>query len=178
MTIPTLGSMARAAKNPFVKGLQGADLTAKQRVFVTVLVRNGCTPTQAARDAGYADAKVSAYDLLRTPHIQNAVKFERQRYVAGDLANIATETLRLVMVDQDAPASARVQAARTVLELAGELGKSKSDGVEDRPLSELSSDDLTRLIGQWQDERAELTRVLPGEDAGFLDAVDRPQLAY
>jgi sigma54-dependent transcription regulator len=170
--------MARAAKNPFIKGLQGADLTTKQRVFVTVLVRNGCTPTQAARDAGYADAKVSAYDLLRTPHIQNAVKFERQRYVASDLANIATETLRLVMVDQEAPASARVQAARTVLELAGELGKVKGDGGEDRPLSELSADELTRLIDRWQDERASLAQSLDGDDAGLMDAVDRAQLEF
>lgn len=176
--MPTLGSMAGTVKTPFIKGLQGADLTEKQRAFVTVLVRNGCTPTQAARDAGYADAKVSAYDLLRTPHIQNAVKFERQRYVAGDLANIATGTLRLVMVDQESPASARVQAARTVLELAGELGKVKGDGVEDRPLSELSAHDLTRLIDQWQDERATLAQSPPGEDAGLRDAVDRGQLAH
>jgi phage terminase small subunit len=156
MTLHTLISMARTVKTPFVKGLQGADLTEKQRAFVTVLVRNGCTPTQAARDAGYADAKVSAYDLLRTPHIQTAVNFERQRYVAADLANIATEALRLVMVDQDAPASARVQAARTVLELASELGKGMSGEDEDRPLSELTAEELTRLIDRRQDERAAL----------------------
>lgn len=170
--------MVGTVKTPFIKGLQEAHLTEKQRAFVTVLVRKGCTPTQAARNAGYADAKVSAYDLLRNPHIQNAVRFERQRYVASDLANIATETLRLVMVDQESPASARVQAARTVLELAGELGKSKSDGGEERPLSELSAHDLTRLIDQWQDERAALAQSLPGEDDGLCDANNRAQLAH
>lgn len=170
--------MASAPKTPYAKGLQGADLTAKQRTFVTVLVRLGCTPTHAAREAGYSDPKVSAHDLLRTPHIQNAVRFERARYVQSDLANIATCTLREVMADKAAPASARVQAARTVLELAGELGKAKSDGVEDRPLSELSADELTRLIDQWQDERAALAQSLPGEDTGLLDAVERAQLAH
>lgn len=170
--------MAAAHKSPFAKGLIGADLTPKQRTFVTVLVRLGCTPTHAAREAGYAEAKVSAHDLLRTPHIQAAVKFERARYVQSDLANIATCTLREVMTDNAAPASARVQAARTVLELAGELGKAKSDGVEDRPLSELSADELTRLIDQWQDERVALAQSLPGEDAGLLDAVDRAKLAH
>lgn len=170
--------MAGTVKTPFIKGLQGADLTEKQRTFVTVLVRNGCTPTQAARDAGYADAKVSAYDLLRTPHIQNAVRFERLRYVAGDLANIATETLRLVMLDQESPASARVQAARTVLELAGEIGKGKSGADEDRALSELTADELTRLIDRWQDERAALAQSLPGEDSGLTNEIVRAQLAH
>lgn len=42
-------TMASAPKTPFVKGLQGADLTPKQRTFVVTLVRHGCTPTQAAR---------------------------------------------------------------------------------------------------------------------------------
>lgn len=157
-SLNTLVEMARSPITPFVKGIQGADLTVKQRAFVTVLVRNGCTPTQAAREAGYADAKVSAYDLLRTPHIQAAVRFERSRYVACELANIATETLHQVMRDAQAPASARVQAARTVLELNSELGKVKADGQEDRPLSELTADELTRLIDQWQGECASLQR--------------------
>ena len=148
--------MASAPKTPFAKGLQGADLTPKQRTFVLTLVRQGCKPTQAARTAGYADGKVSAYDLLRSPHIQTAIRFERSRYVMGDLANLATATLRDVMDDKMAPASARVQAARTVLDMAAELGRSKSDANDDRPLSELSVDELTRLIDCWQEERAVL----------------------
>jgi len=170
--------MASAPKSPFAKGLVGVDLTPKQRTFVTVLVRLGCTPTHAAREAGYAEPKVSAHDLLRLPHIQAAVRFERSRYVQSDLANIATCTLREVMTDKDAPASARVQAARTVLELAGDLGKGKTDSVEDRPLSELSADELTRLIDRWQDERAALAQTLDGDDAGLVDAVERAQLAH
>jgi len=158
--------MASAHKSPFAKGLVGADLTPKQRTFVTVLVRLGCTPTHAAREAGYAEPKVSAHDLLRLPHIQAAVRFERSRYVQSDLANIATSTLRAVMTDPEAPASARVQAARTVLELAGELGKAKADGQEDRPLSELTADELARLIDQWQGERE---RLLPDNSTTLID---------
>lgn len=150
------GPMANASKTPFVKGLQNADLTLKQRAFITTLVRTGCTPTQAARLAGYSDAKVSAYDLLRAAHIQTAIRFERNRYVTSDMANAATSTLNEVMHDRDAQASARVQAARTVLEMAGELGAAKADNLADSPLPELSADELTRLIDQWQDERAAL----------------------
>ncbi len=148
--------MTNAHKTPFVKGLHGADLTLKQRTFVVTLVRKGCNPTVAARTAGYADAKVSAYDLLRSNHIQEAVRFERARYVSSDLANIATSTLRAVMSDPLAPASARVQAARIVLELAGELGRNRIDVEDDQPLSEISVDKLTQLIAKWQDERSVL----------------------
>jgi hypothetical protein len=74
----------------------------------------------------------------------------------SDLANIATGTLREVMTDKQAPASARVQAARTVLELAGELGRGKLDPEVDRPLSELSADELTRMIDRWTHEKVAL----------------------
>jgi phage terminase small subunit len=170
--------MASSFKKPFAKGLAGSDLTSMQRQFVITLVRHGCTPTQAARDAGYADPKVSAHDLLRTAHIQNAVRFERLRHVQSDLANIATSTLREVMVDKAAPASARVQAARTVLEISGDISKTKSHDQDDRPLSELSADDLTRLIDQWQCERAGLAQLLPDEDEDIADAIERAQLAH
>ncbi len=157
--------MSARLKTPFAKGLRDADLTIKQRAFVTTLVRTGCTPTQAARIAGYSDAKVSAHDLLRAAHIQTAVRFERSRYVMSDLANIATSTLKEVMLDHGSPASARVQAARTVLEMAGELSHAKAEALEDRPLSELSADELTRLIDQWQDERAALRQSACGVPA-------------
>ena len=39
-----------------------------------------------------------------------------------NLANVAVPTLNQVMQDPNAPAAARVSAARTALELAGDLG--------------------------------------------------------
>lgn len=170
--------MASAQKSPFTKGLQGADLTLKQRSFVITLVRQGCTPTQAARAAGYVDPKVSAYDLLRSPHIQAAVRFERSRYIMSDLANISTGTLREVMTDKQAPASARVQAARTVLEVAGELGRSKSEADEDRPLSELSAEELTRMIDKWQDERVTLAKPIDDNDQALSASIGIAQLTH
>jgi len=170
--------MASTQKSPFAKGLQGADLTPKQRAFVITLVRHGCTPTQAARTAGYVEAKVSAYDLLRSPHIQAAIRFERSRYVMSDLANIATGTLREVMTDKEAPASARVQAARTVLEMAGELGRGKSDADDDRPLSEMTAEELTRMIDRWTEEKAALAKPIDQDDQALAAAINMAQLAH
>jgi hypothetical protein len=96
----------------------------------------------------------------------------------GDLANVATSTLRDVMDDKLAPASARVQAARTVLEMAGELGRGKSDAEDDRPLSELSADELTRLIDRWQDERTVLTTQVRDDDLALASVAGMPQLTH
>lgn len=96
----------------------------------------------------------------------------------SDLANIATGTLREVMIDKQAPASARVQAARTVLEMSGELGRGKSDADEDRPLSELSAEELTRMIDKWQDERAALAKPLDQDDQALTAAVNMAQLTH
>lgn len=155
---------------------KGIDLTLKQRAFVTILVRQGCNPTQAARQAGYVEPKVASYDLLRTPHIQEAIRQERARYVSGDLANIATGTLRAIMIDESAPASARVAAARTALELAGELGSSKRDDHDDGPLSEMTADQLAQLIDRWQGERSELANTIDADDVTMPCAADSSQL--
>jgi hypothetical protein len=96
----------------------------------------------------------------------------------GDLANVATSTLRDVMDDKLAPASARVQAARTVLEMAGELGRGKSDADEERPLSELSADELTRLIDRWQDERAALATPIGDDDMALAGTITMAQLKH
>ncbi len=96
----------------------------------------------------------------------------------SDLANIATGTLRDVIEDKEAPASARVQAARTVLELAGELGRGKSDSYEDRPLSELSADELTRMIDRWTEEKAAMAKPINQDDQALASAVGMAQLAH
>lgn len=160
----------KLAKRPYLNRMEGVDLTAMQRSFVVTLVRHGCTPTQAARQAGYSDAKVSAYDLLRKEHIQTALRIERGRYVSSDLANVATSTLRTIMLDDQAPASARVQAARTVLELSRDIGRAQDrPGDSDRELSEMSAAELAGLIDRWQGERAQLATEIDPNEVEILD---------
>jgi hypothetical protein len=108
------------------------------------------------------------------PHVAAAIRFERQRYITGELANVATGTLREILTDAEAPAAARVQAARTVLEMSGEIGRKKQDGDDDKPLSELSADELSRLIDRWTEERAALAKPV---DAEVVDVIARADLA-
>lgn len=148
----------------------GIDLTPKQRAFVTQLVRTGTNPTKAARDAGYSDAGTSAYDLMRLPHVGAAIRLERERYISGELANVATGTLHAILTDSTAPASARVQAARTVLEMSGEIGRHKTSAEEDRPLSEMSADELAKLIDKWQEEKAAMAIPIDPNEVVVIDS--------
>ena len=157
--------------------VRGVDLTPKQKVFVSELVRSGCTPTHAARVAGYSDAGTSAYDLARLPHVAAAIRLERERYISGELANVATGTLHQILVDKGAPAAARVQAARTVLEMSGEIGRHKRSAEDERPLSEMTADELAGLIDKWQAEKASLAKPIDAEDVEIIDrAQNRAQL--
>jgi phage terminase small subunit len=155
----------------------GIDLTPKQRAFVVTLVRTGCKPTIAAKTAGYSDGKVAAHDLLKLPHVVAAVRLERERYISSELANVATGTLRSILEDDSAAPAARVQAARTVLEMSGDIGRNKSTGDDERPLSEMSADELSRMIDRWQEEKAALATPVDAEDVEIVDsAQNRAQL--
>ena len=62
------------------------------------------------------------------------------------------------MIDPDVPASARVSASRTALELAGDIGKNAIDHDSNKDLSELTPDQLARLIDNWEDQRSKIAK--------------------
>ena len=152
-----MGQIKQTLKNGTAQSLV-AQLTPKQQVFVHHLVQTGCSPTAAARQAGYSAAKESAYGLTRLPHVAAAIRQERARVFDSDLANVAAETLRAVMTDKEAPAAARVSAARTVLEVTRELGRRQDDGGNDKQLHEMTPDELASLISKWEVERSKVAK--------------------
>ena len=130
--------------------------TEQQKQFVSYLVAENKKPTEAARLAGYAFPKQAAYELTKNPSVMLLIRQHRQTLYQTDLANLAADTLRVVMVDPDAPASARVSAARTALELAGDLSKNQDGSSDGRSLAEMTPDELASMIDRWENERAEL----------------------
>ena len=97
------------------------ELTDKQESFVHYLVNGACSATEAAKRAGYEGSSIrqSASQLLRKPHVQEAIRQEQFRRLNGHLANLALSTLEGVMADPEAPHGAKVQAAIAVLERSG-----------------------------------------------------------
>ena len=86
------------------------------------------------------------------------IQAARQKYYQTNLANVAVSTLHQVMKDPNAPAAARVSAARTELELAGDLGPNSGNGPEQGSLCEMTPVELSSLIERWEDERILITK--------------------
>jgi len=69
------------------------------------------------------------------------------------------QTLKEVMEDADAPASARIAAARTSLELAGDIGKqSQSQRNYEQNLAEMTPEELSAIFDRWEDEKSALAK--------------------
>ncbi len=127
------------------------NLTENQAEFISNLVREGCNPTEAARRAGYAHPKQRAHELLRKPHVAEAIRQEQSRLIGSDLANVALRTLKSIMETDDSPPSARVAASRAVLEAGGYFKKDgNSSNSFGKPIDDMSPDELDDFIREGQ----------------------------
>ena len=133
-------------------------ISEQQQAFIDYLVKENKNPTESARLSGYKHPKQSAYILTRNPNIIHAIRLARQTVYQTDLASLAVETLRSVMLDPDAPGSAKVSASRTVLELSGDLAKDRDKDLDSKSLGEMTTDELARVIGKLEDEKSNLAK--------------------
>ena len=97
--------------------------------------------------------------MTQSPKIIAKIRQERNKVYQNELASTAVQTLKEVMEDVDAPASARIAAARTSLELAGDIGKhSQSQRNYEQNLAEMTPDELSAIIDRWEGEKAALAK--------------------
>ena len=81
------------------------------------------------------------------------------RFYQTELASTAVKTLKEVMEDTEAPASARIAAARTSLELTGDIGKhSQSQRNYEQNLAEMTPEELSAIFDRWEDEKSALAK--------------------
>ena len=136
--------------------LKENEFTDRQQEFIINLVRLGNNPTQSARLAGYKDPRQSAFNLVNSPKMCARIQQERLKLFQSDLSIVAVQTLKEVMQDKQAPASARVSACRSVLEIAGDFKAGSKD--TDKNLSEMSPSELASIIDKLDIERARLAK--------------------
>ena len=134
------------------------NLTDKQSKFVDYYVAEGKTQTEAAWLVGYSFPEYEEYRLVRQPRMIQVIHAARQKYYQTNLENVAVSTLQQVMQDPNASAAARVGAARTALELAGDLGPNSGNGPEQGSLCEMTPVELSSLIERWEGERILITK--------------------
>ena len=146
--------------------------TPKQTPFLQHHVRHGMNPTASARLAGYADPKQSAFNLVHSPAMIARIRLEREKLFHTDLATIATDTLKQVMESEEAPASAKVSACRTVLEVCNLLGKhSSGGGGSNKDLSSMSPAELQSVINSLESSKASMAKLV-GPDGQVADIVE------
>lgn len=142
-----------------------------QRRFVLLLVSSGNSCAEVCRQIGCSQAY--GWQLLRLPQIQDAIREEQARalLMCGNLA-----ILRIREILEAAWLAATVQgrrlqldAARTILDRAGHIApKAKElDGAGDKPLTELSRDELHARLQLIEGELAR-----QAQDGGELVPVD------
>ena len=135
-------------------------LTEKQTRLVEYYVSERKTQTEAACLAGYPAPRQSAWRLLQTPRILEAIHQERQKVYETDLANLAVGALKQILIDEDAPAAARVCAARIALELSRDLGPHSIEFSESFSVSEMTPGQLSKMIHQWENEGSQIRNLL------------------
>ncbi len=155
------------------------ELTRKQERFVTNFVTNGGNGADAARKAGFSarTAREHAYALLHIPHVRAAIRAEQERVLRCNLATRALGVLEAIMPDEIAPAGARVDAAKTLLDRAG-LPALPHNAARDviefdgRALVEMTADELQQVILK---SRAMQAKLAAGEtiDVGPEPAAER-----
>ena len=133
---------------------------------------NGKNQTQAARIAGYAHPAQSACVLMKSPGIVAKIRQERQRLFDTDLCSVATNTLREIVSDPDAPQSARIAGCRTILEVCNLIGKHSTKDNESRPLHEMSPDQLAGLINTLENTKAALATPIESKSAANEPVID------
>ncbi len=103
------------------KNLQGVrKLTPKQTALVDTIVAKGCTITQAAPLAGYAEGesgRVTASKALKQPHVQQYL-MERMNEEFGLSATVAAGQLRRLVTGAKSE-YVQLEAAKDLLDRAG-----------------------------------------------------------
>ena len=77
-------------------------LSDRQSSFIFYLVHQGKGRTEAARLAGFAAPRQSAFTLTQSPKIIAKIRQERNKVYQTELASTAVQTLKEVMEDTDA----------------------------------------------------------------------------
>lgn len=129
------------------KGASSPVLDKKEARLITGLLRR-LDPVEAARNAGYGEPEISVYEVLGRPHVQEALKARALRHVFGRLLPTALRAHDELLSDPSTPASARMQAIKSVYDLANLTSETEAQTSRknSRPLSDMSADELRDLI--------------------------------
>lgn len=142
-----------------------------QDIFCDLYVANGGNATQAAIGAGYSQKSAGELGrkLLKSPKIQLKIKQLNMQRLGGELAIKALGVLEAIMVDEEAPASARVDCAKTLLDRAGY--KAGGEGANSqKPLQEMSATELMDIINNYTNKIKDIAQDAQAVEGEIIEA--------
>lgn len=153
------------------------NLNDRQAEFVRLYVEIG-NMQKAAEGAGYGASEVACYRLMKHPVILAAIRYETAKRVQS-LAPAALTVLEEVMRDTAVNPKTRAYCAVQLLDRAGHTVptvKDKPGDKPDRPLAELSVEELEAMIHTLRKNQAEEAELVQAEAEGGSNApVDAPK---
>ena len=150
-------------------------LTPQQKIFVDRIVK-GSAPNTAARAAGYSTPESQGYSILKSPKVQDAIRFLYRKYErASDMTRKkvmdgfleAVEMAKIQAVPSDMIAGWR-EIAKMCGYYAPEVKKIEINVTTRRVIDQmetLSDDDLLQMV-------AESTKLIEGEAMNVLEVLD------
>jgi hypothetical protein len=129
-------------------------LTTQQQSFVREIVA-GRRPDDAARAAGYTgDLWSKTRTLLHQTSVATAIRLEINRLLIVEAAPLAYRVLVELASDKAVPSAIRRAAARDLLDRSGFIPPKASspDSGPEKPLSDMSSDELRGLVDRLESE--------------------------
>lgn len=122
------------------------------------------------------------YQLARQPHIASAIHLEIQRLLALNDAPLARRVLLKILADDAAPPRTRADIGIKLLSMAGHGVRDGDKREHDKPLSDMSPDELRQLIDRNQSEIERIERDLAARakdvSAPMPETIDAKPLSY
>jgi len=122
----------------------------------------------AAERAGYKQASLRGWQLMKNPLIVAAVRSEVTTFLNEKAGPAAVYNLAEIMLDAKMPAGARVKASEIIAKMAG-LGH--QEGESGKELHEMTGDELRREIQRMEATQAAMQRALSDQAQPVLDHV-------
>lgn len=138
-------------------GVKPGRLTRQERMFAQHMADTG-DKRYAAEKAGYAVPVQTADKMVKKPHVMAEVARLQTQRLYNDALPAAVDCLISILTDTKAPAGARVQASKVVLDRT--LGA--QEGAQAKEPHEMTGEELARAIEQLDVLEAEaLKRAKP-----------------
>lgn len=134
--------------------VKGGRVTPKEHKFVKAMAETG-NKGIAARIAGYSSPDTTGQQVAARPAIQAEIAREQTRLLFEQCLPLAVQTLAAIMSDSKAPAGARVQATKVVLDRT--LGA--NDALQGKEPHEMTPEELSKAIDEL--ERMAMARAKP-----------------